>query len=58
MTNFINQIATGDAIGAKSSLADMLSAKAFEALDVRKQQLAANLFGGQEQKETEKTAEE
>ena len=29
MSNFIDQIATGDALGAKKSMADMLSAKAF-----------------------------
>lgn len=57
MSNFINQIATGDAIGAKNTLSDMLSAKAFEALDVRKQQLAANLFGGASQEMQEEEVE-
>ena len=57
MSNFINQIATGDAIGAKSTMSDMLSSKAFEALDARKQELAATLFTGAEQKE-ESTEEE
>jgi hypothetical protein len=52
MTDFINQIATGDAIGAKNTMSDMLSAKAFEALDARKQELAASLFGGSSQEET------
>jgi len=52
MTDFINQIATGDAIGAKNTMSDMLSAKAFEALDTRKQELAASLFGGSPQEET------
>jgi hypothetical protein len=56
MSNFIDQIATGDALGAKNSMADMLSAKAFEALDARKQELAASLFGGSKQEE--KTTEE
>lgn len=51
MTNFVDQIATGDAIGAKNSMSDMLSAKAFEALDARKQELAASLFGGAKQEE-------
>jgi hypothetical protein len=46
MANFINQIATGDALGAKETMSDMLSAKAFEALDARKQELASTLFGG------------
>ena len=46
MSNFINQISTGNALGAKNAMSDMLSAKAFEALDARKQELAASLFGG------------
>jgi hypothetical protein len=60
MTSFIDQIATGDAIGAKSTMSDMLSAKAFEALDARKQELAASLFSGNEKKEesTEVTVKE
>jgi len=51
MTNFIDQIATGDALGAKNTMADMLSAKAFESLDARKQELAASLFGGSQVQE-------
>jgi hypothetical protein len=46
MSKFINQIVTGDAVGAKETMSDMLSAKAFEALDARKQELASTLFGG------------
>ena len=58
MSNFIDQIATGDALGAKNSMADMLSAKAFEALDARKQELATALFNGQEDKvEVQDTAD-
>jgi len=59
MTNFIDQIATGDALGAKNTMSDMLSAKAFEALDARKQELAASLFGGsQVQEEVENLSEQ
>jgi hypothetical protein len=59
MANFIDQIATGDAIGAKDTMSDMLSAKAFEALDARKQELAASLFGGsQVQEEVENLSEQ
>lgn len=60
MPKFIDQIATGDAVGAKNTMSDMLSAKAFEALDARKQELAASLFGGspQEVQEEEITTEE
>jgi hypothetical protein len=52
MTDFINQIATGDALGAKNTMSDMLSSKAFEALDARKQELASSLFGGSKQEQT------
>jgi len=37
---FINQLASGQAADAKETLADLLSARAFEALDARKQELA------------------
>ena len=33
---FINQVAAGDAVGAKDLLNDLLAAKAFEALDAKK----------------------
>ena len=58
MSNFINQIATGDALGAKNTMSDMLSSKAFEALDARKQELAASLFGGSPQEESQEVATE
>jgi len=45
---FINQLASGQAADAKETLADLLSARAFEALDARKQELATSLFGGQQ----------
>lgn len=45
---FINQLASGQASDAKETLADLLSARAFEALDARKQELATALFNGQE----------
>lgn len=45
---FINQLASGQAADAKETLADLLSARAFEALDARKQELANALFNGQE----------
>ena len=59
MSKFINQIATGDAVGAKETMSDMLSAKAFEALDARKQELASTLFGGiQVEEEVEELTEQ
>ena len=45
----INQIAAGDSAAAKESIENVLSAKAFDALQGRKQEMAATLFGGQEQ---------
>lgn len=57
-STFIEQLAAGQAADAKETLSNLLSARAFEALDTRKQELAATLFGGQiaatqEQTETE-----
>jgi len=55
VSNFINSVATGNAIEAKESLNDLLSARAFEALDVRKQELGATLFGGQVEEQQDET---
>jgi hypothetical protein len=44
--NFINQTMNGEAGLAKDTLNDLLSARAFEALDARKQQIAQTLYGG------------
>ena len=44
---FIEQLAAGQASDAKETLSNLLSARAFEALDTRKQELASTLFGGQ-----------
>jgi len=50
-TTFIDQLAAGHAADAKETLSDLLSARAFEALDVRKQELGATLFGSQVEEE-------
>ena len=50
---FIDQLASGQAADAKETLSNLLSARAFEALDARKQELGATLFGGQKQEETQ-----
>ncbi len=51
---FINQAMNGEAAAAKDTLNDLLSARAFEALDARKQQIAQTLYSdGQEATETE-----
>ena len=57
--SFINNAAAGNAALAKESLNDLLSARAFEALDGRKTELAQNLFGSKEVEvqDTEETAE-
>ena len=58
-STFIDQLAAGHAADAKETLSNLLSAKAFEALDARKQELAASLFGGSpQQEEVEITQEE
>jgi hypothetical protein len=46
--NFINNIAAGDNAEAKDTLDGILSAKAFDALQSQKQQLATTIFGGEE----------
>ncbi len=48
VSTFINNVASGNALGAKESLNDLLSAKAFEALDIKKTELAQSLFTGKE----------
>jgi len=49
VTNFINSVASGNAIEAKESLNDLLSARAFEALDAKKTELAQSLFTDKEE---------
>jgi len=47
-SQFIDQLAQGQAAEAKQTLTDLLSARAFEALEGRKQELAQSLFTGKE----------
>ena len=42
--NFISQLMSGDLAQAKDALSDILSAKAFEALDARKQDIAKTIY--------------
>ena len=60
VSNFINSVASGNAVEAKESLNDLLSARAFEALDARKQEIAQSLFGDKEPEvqDTEETETE
>lgn len=61
VSNFINSVASGNAIDAKENLNDLLSARAFEALDAKKIEMAQSLFTDKEEvqdtKETETEVE-
>jgi len=48
---FIDSVASGNAVEAKDSLNDLLSARAFEALDAKKIELAQALFSDKEKPE-------
>ena len=56
-TQFIDELAAGNASVAKDMLNDMLSARAFEALEGRKIQIAQNIFNGNEQSQEVATEE-
>jgi thymidine phosphorylase len=58
--NFIDSVASGNAVEAKESLNDLLSSRAFEAIDAKKVELAQSLFADNEveTQDTEATAEE
>jgi hypothetical protein len=45
-SNFLQSVASGDALEAKEILNDILSSRAFESIDARKQELARTIFGG------------
>ena len=51
--NFINQVATGDAAGAKETLNDLLSSRAFDMLDAKKIELAQALYSDKENLDVE-----
>jgi hypothetical protein len=61
-SNFIDHLSAGNASEAKSVLTDMLSARAFEALDAKKIELAKTIFTGKEEsvevQDTEETETE
>jgi hypothetical protein len=56
-SEFIDELAAGNASGAKDILNDMLSARAFEALEGRKIELARGIFNGSEQSQEVDTEE-
>jgi hypothetical protein len=45
-SEFIDELAAGNAASAKDILNDMLSARSFQALETRKIELAQNIFNG------------
>ena len=53
--NVINNIAAGENAAAKEGIENVLSAKAFDALQGRKQEIASALFGGKNQESEEST---
>lgn len=46
--NFIDLVATGNNVEAKDALSELLSARAFDALDDKKKEMASTLFNGVE----------
>jgi hypothetical protein len=55
---FIMQSLEGKPVQAKETLNDLLSARAFEALDSKKQQIAKTLYGDGEDTEVQDTEDE
>lgn len=45
---FIDLLGAGQSSEAKSALEDLISAKAFEALEAKKQEIGSTLFNGKE----------
>ena len=54
---FIQNVAAGEASQAKELLNDLLSARAFEALDTKKQEIAKSLYSNGEDIEVQDTAD-
>jgi hypothetical protein len=54
---FIDQLATGEASAAKETLENMISVRAFEALDSYKKEMASSIFGGVKEAKEEETNE-
>jgi hypothetical protein len=57
-SEFIDELASGNASVARDMLNDMLSARAFEALESRKVELAKGIFNGSEQSQEVATEEQ
>jgi hypothetical protein len=54
---FIQQASEGNAVQAKETLDNILSARAFEALDVKKTEIAQSLYSNGEDIEVQDTAD-
>jgi hypothetical protein len=54
---FIQSVATGNAVEAKEILNDILSSRAFEALDAKKVEIAQSLYNDGEEVEVQDTAD-
>jgi hypothetical protein len=52
-SQFIDQLAAGDAAQAKDTLTDLMSARAFQSLEDRKVEIAKSIFGGKEAEQQE-----
>lgn len=47
--DFLDAVGQGDNIAAQNNIESILSAKAFEVLDTKKQEIASTLFTGQQE---------
>jgi hypothetical protein len=54
---FIDKVASGDANDAKDLINDLLSSRAFEALDAKKIEIAQSLYNDGEDVEVQNTAD-
>lgn len=55
---FLDLVIAGEPSAARDKLNELLSARAFEALDARKVELAKTIFNGAEESESEESTEE
>jgi hypothetical protein len=53
--DFINSVSVGNAAEAKDTLTDMLSTRAFDALNARKIDIAQTLFNDEEEQQEDDT---
>ena len=58
VVDFVNQIAAAQSADAKDTLNNILSQKAMEALDGKKQEIASSLFNGVEAQPEEEPTED